>query len=118
MKHWIKIKPEDVKVYLHPAQVEALRRFGDPLPAIIKDITAVIRAKSGRSVADVEMIPAEYKSAACHLVIEALQSRIPMMRLTADQVRNANNARLFLKPSPLFAMKAGKGSLTAKYRGL
>ena len=41
-------------------------------------------------------LPSACKTAACHLVIEALQTRIPELRLSEDQVRNAQQARATL----------------------
>lgn len=84
-----KITIEDIGVYLSPMQLTALRQHGDPLPTIIADITAWVRSEIQS-----DDIP---RTATCHLIIEALQSRIPTLKLSDDQVRNANNARLHLK---------------------
>ena len=42
-------------------------------------------------------LPASCKTAACYMIIEALQSRIPDIQLTEDQIRNAQQARQTLE---------------------
>ena len=68
---------------------------------IISDITAQVRAaiwnNQGITLSsDPSLIPPELMATTCHLIIEALQSRIPTLELSDDQVRNADNARAFL----------------------
>ena len=41
-------------------------------------------------------IPSACRTAACHLIIESLQSRIPDIQLTEDQIRNAQQAHTTL----------------------
>ncbi|MDE6432076.1 MAG: hypothetical protein K2L13_01640 [Opitutales bacterium] len=108
MASWIKITIEDLYDYLISSQVDILRKRmladkqGDPLADIITDITARIRAEiSGntRNVlsSDKAEIPPDLKSAACYLIMECAQSRIPALKLTEDQVRLANDAREYLR---------------------
>jgi len=102
MKVWKIIKPEDIKNYLSDLQVQALRKNSDPLNAIATDITALTRSEVASYESNVlpqnpALIPPELMSSACHLIIEALQSRIPTLQLSKDQVRNAENARKQLR---------------------
>ncbi|OIO60439.1 MAG: hypothetical protein COZ46_07610 [Verrucomicrobia bacterium CG_4_10_14_3_um_filter_43_23] len=102
---WILIKPNDVYDYLAAPQVELLRQRAltegqsDPLIEIILDIVMFVRLHLPpmlQSSQKQALIPRELKGCACRLIVEALQSRIPNIRLTPDQVRNANNARKHL----------------------
>lgn len=102
MKSWISITGNSIRDYLLPIQLEALLKHLDPLDEIITDIVARVHAEirtnpNNRFHAGSTLVPKELKQATCHLVIEALQSRIPNLKLSDDQVRNANNARTFLK---------------------
>lgn len=102
MNNWTPITPESIGFYLSPIQLTALSQLGDPLPPIISDIIAWVRSEIHTNPKNVlnndpTLLPLSLKTATCHLVIEALQSRIPTLKLTEDQVRNAHNARLHLK---------------------
>lgn len=102
MKNWIHINEKSVSHYLLPIQLQALRQHSDPLNEIIDDTIARVRAEiqsnpNNPLSSDPSLIPIELKIATCHLIIEALQSRIPNLKLTEDQIRNANNARTLLK---------------------
>lgn len=102
MNIWITLTPEDITHYLASPQLQALRQFSDPLLEIIADIIAKVRSEISAFPAnalshDRNCIPKALRSDACHLIIEALQSRIPTLKLTPDQIRNANNARTYLK---------------------
>lgn len=99
---WIPITSDTIDTYLLPAQLSALRQNSDPLNEIIADTIARVRSEihsnpNNPSCPDPSLIPHSLKTATCHLIIEALQSRIPSLKLSDDQVRNANNARTFLK---------------------
>lgn len=110
MNTWTSLAPSDLTHYLYPSQLDALRQIDntegtstkDPLPSIITDITAKIRTEIAAFPknflpADPTILPPSLKSIGCFLVIEALQSRIPTLKLTPDQIRNADNARVDLR---------------------
>lgn len=102
MKTWTSITEKSVSHYLYPTQLEALRQHSDPLDAIIADTVAMVRAEirnnpKNQYNPDPSLIPKELKRPTCHLIIEALQSRIPSLKLTSDQIHNANVARALLR---------------------
>ena len=103
MNNWTNITTESIGIYLSPIQLAALRQHGDPLQYIINDIVAWVRSEIQCHNDDPTTVPLSLKTATCHLVIEALQSRIPTLKLTEDQVRNANNARLHIQRAPAIA---------------
>ena len=74
----------------------------DPIKDIICDVTARVRAEiSGNQrnllSANKLEIPQNLKSAACYLILECAQTRIPALKLTSDQVRLAYDAREYLR---------------------
>lgn len=106
---WIYLKPEDLDTYLNEFQLSRLQltsgtvdRSKTLLATLIEDITARIRLElsgkeSGCSLDSNPMhIPRELKSAASYLILEALQTRVPGLALTADQLRQCNEARMVL----------------------
>lgn len=108
MAIWITVNTSDLYDYLIATQVDILRRQSlasgqnDPLIDIITDITARIRAEiSGNKKnvlsSDRTKIPQDLKSYACYLILEAAQTRIPGLKLTADQIRLAQSARDYLR---------------------
>lgn len=108
MASWIELQVEDLYDYLVSSQVDILRKRmladvqDDPLIDIIADITARVRAEISGNTRNIlstnkSAIPAELKSAACYLVVECAQSRIPAFKLTDDQIRLVNDAREYLK---------------------
>jgi hypothetical protein len=108
MSDWISISTSDVYDYLAAEQAEALQSEAlgsnqtDPLPTIIADVTARIRAEvSGNSANTLDAtdgtIPPELRGAAMALIVEAAQARIPVLKMSADQIRLANAARALLK---------------------
>lgn len=109
LKHimiWTTITDKDIDNYLMPLQNSALRQHLDPLENIINDTIARVQAEMltnpGNPIPpNPALIPSQLKTASCHLVIEALQSRIPNLKLTDDQIRNANNARILLHRTAL-----------------
>ncbi|MDR1665880.1 MAG: hypothetical protein LBR62_02440 [Puniceicoccales bacterium] len=120
MLTWIKIQTEDVVPYLAGDQVQLLRTRSieegkDPLIAIVLDVAAYIRglvpSPWRRNPVDPDQIPIECRMPACFLAVEALQSRLPELPLSADQVRNGESARQILKMlANLWQTEAGKGS--------
>ncbi|MDR1591066.1 MAG: hypothetical protein LBR92_03680 [Puniceicoccales bacterium] len=108
MTTWIEIKVEDLYAYLVAAQVDILRKCtlgknqSDPVVEVIRDISLKIRAQiaSNKKNAISQQpyaIPPELKSEACLLILEVAQTRIPGLKLTADQIRLADQARLQLQ---------------------
>lgn len=102
MTIWTPITIESISCYLSPIQLSALQKHGEPLETIIADIVAWVRAEvhsnpHNEIIKNASFIPLELKAATCHLIIEAFQSRIPSLKLSEDQIRNAKNARALLK---------------------
>lgn len=107
MNDWIPIIKEDLEDFLLPSQLAVLTSKltqADPtlLTTIIGDMIGRMRADIGATgrnplSEDRDRIPAELRPQLCHLVIESLQSRIPCFQLSADQIRNAQNARARLE---------------------
>jgi hypothetical protein len=108
MTTWITIKVEDLYAYLVAAQVDVLRKCalaknqGDPVAEVIRDISLKIRAQIASNKKNAlsqqpYAIPPELKSEACILILEVAQARIPGLKLTADQIRLADQARLQLQ---------------------
>jgi len=102
MTIWTPITQESIGHYLSPIQLSVLQQHGDPLEEIINDVVAWVRCEVQSNPHNIisqkpGFIPLELKAATCHLIIEALQSRIPSLKLSDDQIRNAQNARSLLK---------------------
>ena len=102
MNNWIKLTPHSISDYLCVPQLDALRQNKDALETIISDIVAQVRGIVASNPKNemperMNLIPVEVKAPTCFLIIEALQSRIPTVKLSEDQVRNADNARAYLK---------------------
>jgi hypothetical protein len=108
MDDWMELTAKDMEVALLPAQLAVLRSaaFGpegrDPLPELIGGVVRQIRTAVGSSgkfllSIDWRKIPVELLPDARSLAVERLQTRIPPLRLTADQVRAAENARQVLR---------------------
>ena len=104
---WSALTPADVLACLLAPQADALRQRQlnpgqpDPLPALIADVTAWVRAeirgnRRNRVEVDVCLLPPELKLAAAHLAVESLQARLPNLALSADQIRLAADARALL----------------------
>ena len=107
MPSWTCLTSADVYAGLVAAQIDTLRTRAlapgqpDPLPTLLADVTARVRAeirtgRRNRLDQDPALLPPELKLAASHLVLEALQARLPNLVLTADQIRLADNARQLL----------------------
>lgn len=99
---WITITPETLTNYLTKQQLDFMCKDQAPCRAIIASVIERVRLeiatnRKNKLSVNPSLIPLALKSSACHLCIEALQSRFPTLRLSPDQVRNANNARNFLK---------------------
>lgn len=96
MPAWVTITTSDLNDYLVAAQASALRTaalaagqtdpFGRVMPDIIQRIRLKIQSCPGNQVsATANTIPPELKWAACYLIIEALQARMPTLKLTEEQ---------------------------------
>lgn len=103
MSTWIAIAADDLNDYLVAAQVNALRTAAlgvgqtDPFSRVMTDIIERIRFKiqscsANQLSAAVNTIPPELKWVACYLIIEALQVRIPALRLSEDQKTQVERA--------------------------
>ena len=99
---WTLLEAKHISDYLIQDQLSVVNNFrekGDPkhIDAVIKDICAYIQnrvpQKFHPNQAALNHLPTACKTAACHLVIEALQSRLPDLKLSDDQIRNAQQAR-------------------------
>ena len=108
MTQWIQITPDDLNDYLAGFQVKVLREKvlaegqDDPLPEIIADVAGQIRLEiqghPGNQLSQMaQALPPELKRHACALIIEAAQGRLPVLKLTADQIRATDNARRHLQ---------------------
>lgn len=108
MATWITIQTSDLYDYLCSTQLNALKTLEmaddqtNPIDEIIGDITARIRAEiSGNRhnllSADRTKIPHDLKSFACYLILESAQTRLPGLKLTADQIRLATDAKDYLR---------------------
>jgi hypothetical protein len=128
MSDWITLSLSDVYDYLAADQADALRTEAlgddqaDPLPAIIADVVARIRAEvSGNSANTLDSssgsIPRELRGAALALVVEAAQARIPVLKMTTDQIRLANVARTLLKRVAAGDLPISQGAATADDSG-
>lgn len=101
---WITLSEEDLNDYLVGAKMNALRTAAlatgqsDPFEAIMPDIAQRIRLKiascaRNRLSATQHSIPPELKWVAAYLIIEAMQGRIPSLRLSDDQKAQIAEAR-------------------------
>jgi Mg2+/Co2+ transporter CorC len=103
--NWTLITASNIKTYLHSNQVELLEK--DPafsneenlLETIIQDSLAEIQLLLIHTIYKDSIPPNDHSvpkgllKSVCHLIIESLHSRFPVIALTPDQVRNADNAR-------------------------
>ena len=103
MSSWITIATSDLNDYLVAAQVSALRSaalapgqtdpFGRVMPDIAERIRMKIQSCANNQLSAVDnTIPPELKWVACYLIIEALQVRIPGLKLTDDQKNQVDRA--------------------------
>ncbi len=106
--NWTNITPRDLESTLNKTQLdllkaEELKSAGKPISEeIISMITQEIRAKIASYPAnfldyDHAKIPCELKLCALRLSVEALQSRIPSMEMSAQQKKMADISRSHLQ---------------------
>lgn len=105
---WITFSESHIFRYLAAPQVEALQAAAlaagqaNPLPEIIADTAARVRNEirgnpTNRVSAVATEVPPELIGAAAALAIEAAQTRLPGLSLTAEQIRLANDSRSMLR---------------------
>ena len=103
MAAWITISLTDLNDYLVGAQVTALNstalaagqsaRFTRVMTDMVNRIRAAIETCPRNHVSATALtVPPELKWVACYLIIEALQSGIPGLQLTKDQLRQIASA--------------------------
>lgn len=95
---WIQIVLADLNNYLVAAQVNAVNtaalgagqvdRFTEVMTSVVNRIRNKIESCAGNRISLTPLtIPPSLKQCACLLIIEGLQSSIPSLRLSEDQVR-------------------------------
>lgn len=108
MPAWITITSSDLNDYLVGAQVNALKTAAlasgqtDPFPRVMADIVERARREiqacpTNKLSATASTIPPELKSQACYLIIEAMQARLPGLKLTEEQRTLISDAKDYLK---------------------
>lgn len=94
MSAWVVLTAENLNDYLVAAQMNALRTAAlasgqsDPFASVMQDRCNYIRNRISKRIqisATAYAVPPELKSQACLLVIESMQARIPMLKLSEDQ---------------------------------
>lgn len=104
--NWTFLEITDVANYLANDQLTFLSNYnvGDNqtlLCTIIKDVCAYIQEMVPEKLRPNPLagnhLPLSCKICACHLVIEAVQTRVPDLKLSEDQIRNAQQARSTLE---------------------
>lgn len=104
MSAWITVVVADLNDYLVGAQMTALRTAAlaggqsDPFTHVSGDVVNRIRMKiqscaRNRLSATAGTIPPECKWIACYLIIEAMQLRLPSLKLTDDQRTQIGEAK-------------------------
>jgi len=108
MAAWIVITTSDLNDYLAGAQVNALRTAAlasgqaDPFGAVMPAVAARVRAevqgcKTNQISATANSVPPALKRETCMLILEAMQTRIPTLKLTEDQQRQIERAYAYLE---------------------
>ena len=107
MSTWAAIAVTDLDGYLMSVQLDAIRTGGmrmgqaDPFSIVMPDVCNTVRnviANRGKPIsATANAVPNEARTATIWLIIDALQTRIPGLIVTADQKRHVDNANQLLK---------------------
>lgn len=95
---WITIALTDLNNYLVGAQVSAVNtaalasgqsdRFTEVMQSVVNRIRNKIESCSSNRISETALtIPPSLKACACLLIIQGLQSSIPSLKLSEDQVR-------------------------------
>lgn len=104
---WIVLAATDLNDYSAGAKVNALRTAAlaagqtDPFPRVMADVVALVRSqiascKRNQISATASSIPPAVKSQAAWLVIQAMQGRLPGLKLTDEERGMIKNAEDFL----------------------
>lgn len=107
-QRWQPITLEDLKIYLVQSQLDQLMHYAcmpggpDFLPMIIENMISRVRAEiHGKVKNDLDdepyTVPIEAKACTIHLIIGALQSRVPGLNLSEDQKDDIRFSREFIK---------------------
>lgn len=105
---WVVINSADLDDYCVGAQTSALRtaalstgqadRFQKTMVDIANRIRAEVQANPANHISATDnAIPPELKEIACRLILEAMQSGIPGLAMSDDQVRLCNDGREYLR---------------------
>lgn len=108
MPNWIVITPEHLDDYLVGVAMEALRETAladgqdDPFGRIMPDVAQRIRnevaaCRVNQLDPTPHSIPPETKTTACLLIIEAMQGRLPRVKLTEGQEKMLEDGRNMLR---------------------
>lgn len=108
MSAWITIAVTDLNDYLVGAQVNALRTAAlasgqaDPFNAVMPAVAARVRAevqgcKTNQISATANTVPPDLKRETIMLILEAMQARLPTLKLTEDQQRQIERAYEYLR---------------------
>jgi hypothetical protein len=108
MSAWIVIAATDLNDYLVGAQVNALRTAAlaagqaDPFNAVMPAVAARVRAevqgcKTNQISATANSVPPDLKRETVLLILEAMQTRLPSLKLTEDQRSQIDRAYDYLK---------------------
>lgn len=108
MPAWITIAAADLNDYLVAAQFSALKSAAlgvgqtDPFPRVMADIVERVRREiqacpTNKLSATANSIPPELKTQTCYLILEAMQARLPNLRLSDDQRTLISDAKDFLR---------------------
>ena len=94
MSAWVVITADHLNDYLVAAQMNALRTSAlasgqaDPFASVMQDRCNYIRNRISRRIqisATAYAVPPELKTQACLLIIESMQARLPVLKLSDDQ---------------------------------
>ena len=96
MSTWIIITADQLNDYSVAAKVNALRTAAlkagqaDPFDAVMPDVVAAVRMQiqscaSNQVSATANSIPPELKSHVCWLIIQAMQARLPGLKLSDEE---------------------------------
>lgn len=104
---WTTITPENIKIYLHSTQMQLLQQDpsflgeGFVIEKLIHDAIAELQLELNKTLyknkeAATNEVPEGLLKSVCYLVIESLHGRFPLIQLTPDQIKNADQARALI----------------------
>lgn len=105
---WITLQPTDLNDYLVAAQATAVSTaalapgqadtWTNVMTDVVNRVRSEMRSSSRNVVSETPLtIPPDLKSTAMALIVEAMQRRIPQLKLSEDQKDAADQARDYLK---------------------